>query len=624
MTVTQPDGSNLIIKLVGDEFHHFRTTEDGYLLKRNANGYLTYAIVNAKGDFTASKMIARNMNRRTTVERQLLKTLNKQTMMLQASRIPVKAKMFQTAVPNVLQKAYPLNGSPKSLVILVNFSDNAFVTSSPKTAFTNLLDQDGYSTNGGTGSARDYFTSASFGKFAPNFTVVGPFTLPQTLDYYGKNDSTGTDMHPVQMVIDACTAANSTVDFTQYDTDNDGVIDNVFIYYAGYNEAEGAPSNTIWPHRWGVYPKALFTTGSNYTGSVASITFDGKRLMDYACTSELKGNSGSNMCGIGTFCHEFSHVLGLPDYYDTSGKQNHALDSWSIMDVGVYLNSGRTPPTYSAWDRFFLGWLTPEQVSTSANLTLYPIYQAKTQPINTKGQAFLLSASTHNLIGSNPNPKEFFMLEYRKKIGWDSYLPAQGLCIWHIDYDQTAWDNNVPNNYTGTTQTASSHMRVYLQPLSGSSTTPGTAFTSGSFTPLTWTGTNINRPVTDINMTNDSILFKLMGGAPVDPNAPNIFVGRIESLIQFPPTKVNSSRTKIFNIQTTGLSGDLSLTLSGTNAAMFIVSASTISKDSTNLSIGTNLSISYKPTSTASHAASLTISGTGLPNKVVSLQGSGM
>ena len=167
------------------------------------------------------------------------------------------------------------------------------------------------------------------------------------------------------------------LDFTQYDTDGDGYVDNVFVYYAGYNEAEGGAANTIWPHRWSV----------SDAGITSGITFDGKKINDYSCTSELKGTSGTNMCGIGTFCHEFGHVLGLPDFYDTSGTQSNTLDEWDIMDYGAYSNSGCTPPAYSAYERFFLGYLTPQQINTASDITLQPMYLGTTQPANTNQQA---------------------------------------------------------------------------------------------------------------------------------------------------------------------------------------------------------------------------------------------
>ena len=717
ITVRQPDGSPLTIRMNGDEFHHFKTSEDGYLLKTNSKGFLSYATVNSSGAVVESEFIARNVSRRTATEIQFLKTVNQSAILQKVQNAPKRSKMLLTQT--LPQKAYPLLGTPKSLVILVNFSDVAFITATPQTAFTNLLNQDGYSANGGTGSARDYFMASSYGKFAPDFDVYGPVTLPQTLDYYGKNDASGYDTNPAQMVVDACAAANASgLDFTQFDTDGDGYVDNVFVYYAGYNEAEGGGANTIWPHRWSI-SSAGITTG---------ITFNGKKIDDYSCTSELKGNSGTNMCGIGTFCHEFGHVLGLPDYYDTTISQANTLNSWSIMDYGCYSNLGRTPPTYSVYDRFFLGWITPEEESSQTALTLLPISQSKTVPENTNNQAFLLSATTHNLNGQSPSPGEFFMLEYRKKTGWDTYLPAEGMCIWHIDYNQTDWNDNVPNNYTGSTQTYASHMHVYLQPLSGSTTTPGTAFTSGSFTPLTWAGTDINRAVSNISKMPDNITFNFMPskmtargsfagfsttfGAPatsqniilsalnldgnlnvtflnsvnfeaklstdntwsktlslvpisgsindtinvrynptstgtqtdqlsigsvgittanfnlsgtsvIGPNSPQIFVGTDDSTLLFYPTKLYTSNTKTINTKTTDIVSNLSLVISGTDAAMFTVSVSSVTKDAANGMNGNNITINYIPTTLGAHSATFTISGGGLPDKVISLNGTG-
>lgn len=499
VTITQPDGTELTIRLHGDEFFNYKTTVDGYTLFPNAKGVLHYAIMDSEGKAVISNIKAYNIEKRSATEKVFIKKL---TPNLNFSALRQQRRAMRSAASGsdaLIQKAYPTTGATRSLVILVNFSDKSFVTPNPQTAFTNLLNQEGYSTNGGTGSAKDYFMASSYGKFSPIFDVVGPVTLPNSLSYYGTNNSSGDDTNAQQMIIDACTAADAAgVDFTLYDTDNNGILDNVFIYYAGYNEAEGADANTIWPHRFSVY------SGNK---------FDGKTLRDYACTSELRGASGSNMSGIGTFCHEFGHVLGLVDYYHiTDSKNKPTLKTWDIMDAGAYNNNGRTPPTYSAYDRFFLGYLAPQQVKVGSNLTLKPLYQGKSTPSSTENQSFLLSETTHNMMGNNPSPKEFFLVEYRKKTGWDTYLPAEGMLIWHIDYDQTVWNDNSPNSYTGTTQTAESHMRVYLHPLVGTTAPTGTAFTSGSFTPTTWAGKNINREITNIVKTTDSINFKLMGG----------------------------------------------------------------------------------------------------------------
>ncbi len=606
ITVTQPDGSQLTIRMRGDEHRHFQTTEDGYLLKANAKGFITYATVNSNGELVESSIIAQNVNKRSRTEIQFLKTIDKSASLQVVQKAPQRSRMLTTVLDKP-QKAYPLNGSPKALVILANFKDKSFVVSSPQTSFQNLVTQDGYSANGGTGSAKDYFMASSYGKFAPNFIVVGPVTLPQTLDYYGKNDASDQDTNPAQMIVDACAAANTAgLDFTQFDTDNDGYVDNVFVYYAGYNEAEGGPVNTIWPHRWSI-ASAGITTG---------ITFNGKKIEDYSCTSELKGNSGSNMCGIGTFCHEFGHVLGLPDYYDTSGTQSNTLNEWDIMDYGAYSNGGNTPPIYSAYDRFFLGYLIPEQISSSSNLTLRPLYQGKTTVPNTIGQSFLFSATTHNLNRAAPSPNEFFIVEYRKKTGWDTYLPAEGMCIWHIDYNQTAWNNNDPNNYTGSSQTASSHMRVYLQPLSGQTSTPGTAFTTGSFIPITWSGTNINRALTGINKTTDNITFTLM-----EPT-----ISKTGLVSGFSTIVGTASPVQTISVTGTNLIGSVDITLvDKTNFEIKLASASTWVKNlsiaPTSGSISETLQIRYNPTSAGSQMDQIAISGTSANTISVNLNG---
>jgi len=624
ITITQPDGTQLKIRLQGDEFRHFQTSEDGFLLKANAKGILTYATTDASGQLIESEFVAKNIDKRNASEIQFLKTINKSAQIQTLQNAPRRSKMLKAS--GQPRKAYPLNGSPKALVILANFKDKSFAVGSPQASFQNLVTQVGYSANGGTGSARDYFMASSYGKFAPNFVVVGPVTLPQTLDYYGKNDSNDQDTNPAQMIVDACAAANNAgLDFTQFDTDGDGYVDNVFVYYAGYNEAEGGPANTIWPHRWSI----------SSAGITSGITFDGKKIEDYSCTSELKGTSGTSMCGIGTFCHEFGHVLGLPDYYDTSGSSTYitTLETWEIMDYGPYLNEGNTPPAYSAWDRFYLGYLTPEQVNTPIDLTLLPLSQVTTLAANTNNQSYLLSASTHNLNGAAPSPAEFFLVEYRKHTGWDTYLgqnvdnngnlttiPSDGMCIWHIDYNQTAWDNNEPNNYTGSTQTSSSHMHVYLQPLSGQTTTPGTTFSSGSFTPTTWSGTNINRPLTAITKTTDNITFKLMGGT----QGPTI--SNTGSITGFSTVVGTASTVQTISVSGTNLTGNVDITLvDKTNFEIKLASSSTWVKNlsiaPTSGSVSETLQIRYNPASAGNQADQIAISSAGAKNATINLAG---
>ncbi len=491
--ISQPDGTQLTIRLNGDEYFNYKTTLDGYPLVPNAEGILTYAQINSNGSLVTTSVKATNIDQRTSLEKNFIQTLSPNPDFSTLKQLGKALRSTKLISETNILKGYPLTGTPKSLVILVNFTDVSFVTPTPKTAFTNLLNLKGYSANGGTGSATDYFHDSSTGVFNPQFDVVGPFTLPQPMAYYGGNDASGNDINPRQMVIDACKLAHdSGVNFAQYDTDNNGVVDNVFIYYAGYNEAEGGPANSIWPHRWSL-------------ANLATI-FDGVSVYDYATTSELRSNSGSNMCGVGTFCHEFGHVLGLPDYYVTSGTDHHTLSEWNIMDYGPYLNYGRTPPSYSAWDRFYLNWSTPTELKVSGDYTL--------DTLSTSNKFFLITQNGNfNMNSTNPAPAEFYTLENRQRKGWDAYLPGHGMLVTHIFYNSNDWEQNTVNNNAAAmgVDIVEADGIALTETSSIDSTLPGDPFpgTSNvtSFTPLLRDGTDIHKPLVNIRETNGLIQF---------------------------------------------------------------------------------------------------------------------
>lgn len=336
-----------------------------------------------------------------------------------------------------LSSTFPRTGDVRGLVLLVEFSDVSFQVPNPQAAFFSMLNDSAYAANSATGSARDYFLACSGGVFRPMFDVFGPYRLSRTQEYYGANPKSGHDVRRVDLVKHTCDAAlKAGVNFADYDLDNDGNVDNVFIFYAGYSEAEGGPETTIWPHR------GVVSSSSSYGG---------KRIYDYACTSELRGNKGANMCGIGTFCHEFSHVLGLPDLYNTGDNQseekNYTVGKWDVMASGSYNNDGRTPPVYSAFERFYLGWIRPEQVKADTTYVL--------PPLATTNRCLLLAASAHNLEGDDPSPAHYFLLENRQRVGWDApytkasmaALPGHGLLISRIAFSASRLASNTFNNY---------------------------------------------------------------------------------------------------------------------------------------------------------------------------------
>jgi M6 family metalloprotease-like protein len=400
---TQPDGSEVVVYQHGDEFFHWETNEKGEWLALDKDGFY-----------------------------QVTEALSKETISAKRAASPLHIAPKE-------EVASPLNIAPKGLVILVNFADLAFTETieemdSMHNGMNYTRDYE-YVYRGKTyqvsseGSVRQYFYDASFGQYNPQFDVIGPVTVSREYSYYGKNTAaTDFDQRPWEMIKEACLLADTVwnVDFTQYDNDGDGKVDFVYVIYAGYGEADGGGANTIWPHSYQLSAAGVYCQ------------VDGVRVNLYACGNEIDYFTKQHT-GIGTFCHEFSHVLGLPDLYTTEGQTHKTWGEWSILDYGPYNNDGNTPPAYSAYERFFMGWLTPEVIVDSANIRL--------EELNSSQQALLISTGDkHNLIGNDPQSTRFYLLENRQQHGWDAYLPGHGLMLTYVQYNANTWKGNTVNN----------------------------------------------------------------------------------------------------------------------------------------------------------------------------------
>ena len=445
---TQPDGSTITLVNHGDEFHSWTTTPDGTVVAIDKDGFFR-PVSNAQA---AMKPSAAALQMRAQAE----------------------------AIRNAARQSAMGMGSKKFIVVLVEFSDLTFTVSNAGTAFSNLLNQEGYSANGGTGSARDFYISQSLEKFTPTFDVYGPVKVSKNYAYYGEQQGSTHDMHPDEAFFEAVQKLDSSVDFSQYDNDNNGVIDNFFFYYAGHNQAEGGGVNTIWPHQWSFY---------NYQASL----FDGKRLGSYACTSEYRGSSGTSMAGIGTFCHEFGHVIGLPDFYDTDYESHgsaRTIYSFSTMCNGPYLNNGRTPSNFTALERNMLGWADfPTQISTAQKLTIDPV---------STGTAYYTATDVKD---------EIFIVECRDGKGWDRYLPT-GMVVYHMDRSKNVchdgvtasamWNGNSINAYE-------QHPCYYVIPSNDYTSESKMIFPSGnkkSYVPISWSGYTTPYQFTNITFEN--------------------------------------------------------------------------------------------------------------------------
>lgn len=425
--VSQPDGTQLTIRLEGDERDHSVFTSDGYLLVADANGVYNYATLDGAGGIIDSGIAASDARMRSASARAFLKNVDSPAI-YQALQQRAEARMAEQAAHapadgmkkgiGLCKTSFPLFGTPKALVILVEYQDVKFTTENPQEYFDRMFNEEGFSDYEATGSCRDYFVENSMGQFAPDFDIIGPVELPKNMKYYGGNDARGNDSHPEDMVIHACQALDDEIDFSQYDTDGDGYIDNIYIYYAGYGEADGGSNDTVWPHSWDL----------DYAGK--HHTFDGVKLNHYACSNEIDFAT-KRPDGIGTFVHEFSHVLGLPDLYATTYTSSFTPGPYNVLDYGPYNNEGRTPPQYSAFERLALGWMEPEVLDNTMEGTFSLL------PVDTSNHAYIIWAE---------EGKEYFLLESRKQQSGDTYIPNHGMLIWHVDFVQSIWDSNSVNN----------------------------------------------------------------------------------------------------------------------------------------------------------------------------------
>lgn len=491
----QPDGSSVTVSLHGDEYFHYYLTPDGLPLFPDEQGYLCYAVIDGSGQLSASSIRAHEASDRGEVETAFVQGIDVEAVM---ARMAVKQRTAraqrragQVKSFTDMMSSYPTIGSPKALILLVEYADVKFNTRNAQEEFTKLMTQEGYDYNGATGSAKDYFVENSCGKFTPDFQVYGPVTLPHDMAYYGAPTANMYDARPWEMITDGCRILDETtdIDFSQFDNDGDGFVDNVFVFYAGYGQNSGADINSVWPHAANIW-----------TYYNINLTLDGVKIGNYACTNELQGNSGTVRTGIGTFCHEFSHVLGLPDMYPTDNSSGFTPGPFEVMDTGPYNNGGNTPPFMSAYDRISLRWLNPRELTGPETVTLNDI---------ASNEAYLIKTISEN---------EYYLFENRQQKGWDAFIPGHGMLVWHIDYDATIWKNNQVNN-------TPSHQRIDLVEADNlpSTTTragdpfPGTnnvtRFTDGTTPAMsTWTSVKINMPITDILEQDGFISFKVCGG----------------------------------------------------------------------------------------------------------------
>ncbi len=412
--VTQPDGTQLTIIVHGDEDCNWYTTSDGVLLYPIGNSYFV-ASISANGEIAPTSSLAHERSMRSDNETSIIAKQDKAAFYSAIKSRQQQYRARRISIGTAATSYFPHTGSPKALVILVEFSDTLFSVSEPSVVFNEYLNFEGSSMPDHSnyerrnhGSVRQYFNDMSNGAFTPQFDVYGPVRMEKPSAYYGEGTD---DMSRIkEMIVAACDSIDKDVNFTEYDQDGDGYVDLVYVIYAGYSQSVGGNSvDCIWPK-------------SGTLGSVSN-TFDGMKINRFGINNELNFYPGrkfntypeitKRINGIGLFCHEFSHTLGFPDLYCELEVDNQELEYWDLMDGGEYVDNGYTPAPYSPWEKEVAGWTTIDEITEAKQITL------------ADGQAVRIKSDTND---------EYIILLNMQNNGWAKVMLGHGMLVYRIDY----------------------------------------------------------------------------------------------------------------------------------------------------------------------------------------------
>jgi len=460
ITVSQPDGTQLTVRINGDADFNWVSTLDGVVLKQVGNGYYV-ANIDTNGMLSSSGTLAHDVDKRSSAEQSLCKKQDVKAFLTVNTR-PERLAATRGFGGKSSTSFFPHTGSPRAIVLLVQFANRSFKVQ-PRKAFNQYLNsmadrhQDfGNAEDRNTGSVKKYFSDMSGGKFKPQFDLYGPITMPKNVAYYGEGSSSMERYR--ELVYDACTMMDDSLDFSMYDADKDGNVDLVYIIYAGYGESVSSIESTLWPK--------AFVCG-------AEIKKDGKYVRLAGISNELNGRpdgnynskSGLLINGVGLFCHEFSHCMGLPDFYPTvspqwttaNGKQdfdaydNQGMEDWDVMDNGIYLYNGYSPTAYTAWEREKMGWLTIETLTKEGKVELKSIDQG--------GKAYRIKND------KNTSGNEYYIVENIQAKGWNYKLPASGMMVSHVEY--VPWAFSVFHGGDNSVNNIKKHPRMTIVPADG-------------------------------------------------------------------------------------------------------------------------------------------------------------
>ena len=606
-TISQSDGTTLHVQAVGNAFNNAITTADGLTVARGTNG--DYYYTSSLTGLTA--MRAHDAKERTAAEKAFV-AAQRSALSMQVSpyRLPAR-KGGLNAVGSNASADVPAKGDRRIPIILVEFQDKKFNNTREKIIESMLTGQE---------SVSQYFMDQSNGLYRPAFDVYGIYCLSQDREYYGGHTGTTKDKGIGWMVTEACELASADgVSFAPYDTDNDYYCDVVIVIYAGVGEAQASwiHPEAVWPCNWSLSAAYYYGSGGNGAFRPSS----GDPIVDnFAVFNELYGSNdnGTTIDGIGTFAHEFGHCLGLPDFYDTGDGDHYGLGDWDIMCMGCYNNDGFTPPGYSAYEKNFMGWIELITPNPGTYYTL-PVWNQK-------------NASTDKAlcITSDLNSNEFFILENRKKQGWDRYAPGEGIMITHVTYNADRWWGDSPNNediQLMTLMNADNSWSYYdeatdLWPQNGKTeftdtSTPAAKLNMNSRGAITGRAGYLGKPVTDMVINQDGTAsFWYMKGSVTTPT-----ITVTADAIDCGDVMMTASGDKTIKVFGQALTGNISVTLDDPSGVFSVNTAVITSADA---STGKEVTVTFTPVAIQDYSATLTLSSPGAQDVVIPVTGHGL
>ena len=304
------------------------------------------------------------------------------------------------------------HGERHQLTVLVSFSDQQFLQENPMPVWERILNESNYTETPFTGSVHDYFYAQSNGTFNLTFDLQRVALSESRVKYRSTSEDDENSQYLVNDIVDGLLTRD--IDWSLYDWNGDGYINQLLIIYAGKSMHSDGDDNTIWAHQWWMSEHLKDRQEGVYCDPIPVTYGDKQYLVDCYCATmeESKGDYRS----FATLCHEYTHCFGFPDFY---GNSSETPRDWDLMDYS-YNKNGFCPGNYSGHERMMMGWLTPTPLST-------------TQTVSS------MSANDAYIIRNDAHPDEYYMVENRQKTGWDSYLPSSGLVVFHVDYNEYKW-----------------------------------------------------------------------------------------------------------------------------------------------------------------------------------------